>query len=119
MTFTQAARVDRTDRKAASLLGVYEFLHNQDQGNFHYLYALLERYAALNMMDRLQDRFRILITLFYRQNITREQVVTAARFVSRQLKKRKHMNSLSEFKHFLWRESQEIAAAASAHIATV
>ena len=119
MTFTQAARVDRTDRKTASLLGVYEYLHNQDRSNFHYTYALLERYAALNMIDRIQDNFRHLIQSFYRQNITREQVVTAARFVARQLKKRKHNNSLSEFKHFLWRESQEIAAAASVHIATV
>ncbi len=119
MTFTQAARVDRTERKTASLLGVYEFLHSQDQGNFHYTYALLERYAALDMIDRIQDRFKYLITAFYRNNITREQVVTAARFVARQLKKRKHNNSLSEFKHFLWRESQEIAAAASVHIATV
>ncbi len=119
MTFTQAARVDRTDRKTASLLGVYEYLHSQDQNNFHYTYALLERYATLNMVDRLQDRFRDLIASFYRQDITREQVVTAARFVARQLKKRKHTNSLSEFKHFWWRESQEIAAAASAHIATI
>ncbi len=119
MTFTQAASVDKAERKMASMLSVYEHLHELDSENFHYLYALLERYAALNLMDRLNDRFRILIGAFYAKKITREQVVTAARFVARQLKKRKHAASLNEFKHFLWKESQEIAAMAAPHLATI
>jgi len=119
MTFSPATCKDRPQRKMASMLSVYEHLHQMDSTNFHYLYALLERYAALDLMDRLHDRFRILIGAFYASKVTREQVVTAARFVARQLRKREHSTSLNEFKHFLWRESQEIAAIASPHLATI
>ena len=119
MEFARVAKVDKSERHMASMLGVYEYWHRRDNENFHYLYALLERYAALNLMDRLEDRFRILIGSFYAGKITREQVVTATRFVARQLKKRKQAESLSSFKHFLWQESQEIAAVAAPYLATV